>query len=256
VPMVPLVALLGIGMHAAWKRARLTAVKRPLGVALLVALVLAGLWTWFAYGRTTLLAVIGGALGLWVIYSALREPLSRLRHGHSLSAAVLGMAIAHFGVGMFVVGVTMVEGFKIEKDVALRPGQSGMVGDYQLTFVDAREVQGPNYSAVEAHIAVSRDGQPVTQLRSQKRTYRVQTSPMTEAGIEVGWTRDLFVALGDDLGDGAWSMHVRYKPMIRYIWLGAFLMALGGLLAASDRRYRRERATEPATGAITARSSA
>jgi cytochrome c-type biogenesis protein CcmF len=104
-------------------------------------------------------------------------------------------------------------------------------------------VAGPNYDAVESEIVVTRDGRLVTTLHPQKRTYRVQTMPMTESGIHVKWNRDLFVAMGDDLGAGAWSMRLQYKPMVRYIWLGALIMALGGIVAVTDRRYRRRRAT-------------
>jgi len=97
-------------------------------------------------------------------------------------------------------------------------------------------------------MVVTRDGHPVATLHPQKRVYRVQTMPMTESGIEVDWNRDLFVAMGDDLGAGAWSVRVQYKPMVRYIWLGALIMALGGIIAITDRRYRRRKATadEPA----------
>jgi cytochrome c-type biogenesis protein CcmF len=239
VPMLPLLALVGVGMHAAWKRARLQQVRRPLIIAFLVATVLTTAWTLLAFDRTTLLTVVGAALGLWILYSSLREPVSRLRKGQSLSAAVLGMSLAHFGVGMFAVGATIVEAFKVEKDFVLGAGESASVAGYVFTLDNLRNVEGPNYSAVEGHVTVTRDGQAVTVLRPQKRVYRVQTNPMTEAGISVGWTRDLFVALGENVGQGKWSVRIQYKPMIRYIWLGALLMALGGGIAASDRRYRR-----------------
>jgi len=249
VPMLPLLALVGIGMHAAWKRARLASVKRPLGVALGVALVIALLLAAVVYGQAKTLTVVGLTAGLWLIYSSLREPISRLRHRQTLSAAVLGMSIAHLGVALLTIGVTTVESFKIENDVALKPGDSTMVGGYTFKFVSQRDLAGPNYSAVEGEFAITRGDTPVAVLHPQKRVYRVQTSPMTEAGISVGWTRDLFVALGDPLGGGAWSVRIQYKPLIRYIWLGAFLMALGGLVAACDRRYRTQRATEKATTA-------
>jgi cytochrome c-type biogenesis protein CcmF len=258
--MLPLVLLLGVGMHSAWKRARLQRVARPLLAVALVSLVAVAAWTIMAYGRTTLLTVVGAAAGLWLVCSALREPLSRLRQRQHLPAAVLGMALAHLGVGMFVIGATAVEAFKIEKDLALSIGESATVGGYAFTFDSLREVEGPNYSALEAQVTVSRDGDELTQLFPQKRVYRVQQNPMTEAGITVGWTRDLFVALGENLGgnlggnpdEGRWSMRIQYKPMIRYVWLGALLMALGGLVAVCDRRYRRERAAgaQPADGPV------
>jgi len=256
VPMLPLLALVGIGMHASWKRARLGDVKGPLLLALLVALVFAlGISLW-AFGRTTTLALVGLTAGLWIIYSSLRDPISRLRKRQSLSAAVLGMSIAHFGVGVFTIGVAGVEAYKIEKDVALKPGQSAKVGGYDFAFRGLRNVDGPNYSAIEGEFDVTRNGSMVRVLRPQKRTYRVQTSPMTEAAITVGWTRDLFVALGDSLGGDAWSVRIQYKPLIRYVWLGALFMAFGGLVAASDRRYRTVRASEALPADSAARDTA
>jgi cytochrome c-type biogenesis protein CcmF len=255
-PMLPLLALLGVGMHASWKRARLGDVKQPLLLALLLALVVAlGISLW-AFGRITTFALVGFTAGLWIIYSALRDPISRLRKRQSLSAAVLGMSIAHLGVGVFTIGVAGVEAYKIEKDVALKPGQSAKIGAYEFAFRGLRNVEGPNYRAIEGEFTVTHDGTPVRVLRPQKRTYRVQTSPMTEAAITVGWTRDLFVALGDNLGGDAWSVRIQYKPLIRYVWLGALLMALGGLVAASDRRYRSVRATEALPASSAARDTA
>jgi cytochrome c-type biogenesis protein CcmF len=198
------------------------------------------------------LTVIGFTAGLWLIYSAVREPVSRLRHRQTLSAAVLGMSIAHFGVGLFTIGVTAVESYKIERDLVMRPGDATEIAGYRFAFASLRNVTGPNYDAVEGEFSITRGADTIAVLHPQKRTYRVQTSPMTEAGISVGWTRDLFVALGDDVGDGAWSIRLQYKPLIRYIWLGAWIMALGGLVATTDRRYRLKHATEqaPATGAM------
>ena len=137
------------------------------------------------------------------------------------------MSIAHFGVGVFTIGVAGVEAYKIEKDVALKPGQSVQIAGYTFDFRGVHNVEGPNYSAVEGEFDVTRKGALVRVLRPQKRTYRVQTMPMTEAAITVGWTRDLFVALGDPLGGDAWSVRIQYKPLIRYIWLGAMLHGLG-----------------------------
>ena len=252
VPMLPLLALLGVGMHASWKRARLASVKRPLLIALAVAFAIALLLTILAYGRVGVLTVVGLTAGLWLMLSALREPVSRLRHRQRLSAAVLGMSIAHFGVGLFTIGVTAVESYKIEKDLAMKPGESAEIAGYRFTFDGLRDLTGPNYMAIEGTFTITRGDDTIAVLRPQKRVYRVQTSPMTEAGISVGWTRDLFVALGDDLGDNAWSVRLQYKPLIRYIWLGAFIMALGGLVATTDRRYRVRPVTEeaPASGAV------
>jgi cytochrome c-type biogenesis protein CcmF len=148
------------------------------------------------------------------------------------------MSVAHFGVGLFTLGVTIVSAFTVEADLSVRPGQTVEVAGYSFKLTDLNDVQGPNYRALEGEIEIRKNGDFIAELRPQKRTYLVQQSPMTEAGIDAGWNRDLFVALGDPLGNDAWSVRLQYKPMIRFIWLGALIMALGGLIAASDRRYR------------------
>jgi len=243
IPSIPLLFLLAVGMHAAWKKGRLEDVKRPLVVLLAVSIALGLIIPPVAYGSFHVTTVIGLAAGIWVILSSLYEPWQRLRLKQSLSRGVLGMTIAHIGVGIFAIGVTVTQTYRVEKDIALKPGESATLQGYTFEFRSTRPVSGPNYDAIESELVVTRDGRPVTTLHPQKRTYRVQTMPMTESGIHVKWNRDLFVAMGDNLGAGAWSMRLQYKPMVRYIWLGALVMAFGGIVAITDRRYRRRRVT-------------
>jgi cytochrome c-type biogenesis protein CcmF len=128
-------------------------------------------------------------------------------------------------------------------------GQSANVAGYDFRLTDLRTVEGPNYVAREADVVITdAGGRVITVLHPQKRVYRVQQQPMTEAGIDVSWRRDLFVALGEDLGNGVWSLRLQYKPLIRYLWLGSLCMALGGLVAATDRRYRIALARERVDG--------
>jgi cytochrome c-type biogenesis protein CcmF len=256
IPTIPLLFLLAIGMHSVWKKGRLEDLKRPQAILFGVALALGLLIPPLAYGSFHIMTVIGLTAGIWVILSSLYEPWQRLRRNQSLSAGVVGMTVAHIGVGVFAIGVTVTQTYRIEKDIALMPGQAVEMQGYQFAFVGTRPVAGLNYDAIEAEIKVTRDGREVTTLHPQKRTYRVQTMPMTESGIHVNWHRDLFVAMGDDLGAGAWSMRVQYKPMVRYIWLGALIMALGGIIAITDRRYRRRKSTADATVGATGTAAA
>jgi len=137
--------------------------------------------------------------------------------------------------------VTVVQMYKIEKDIALKPGESYTMQGYEFRFNGTKQIDGPNYVAVQSEVAITKEGKTVAVLHPQKRVYRVQKSPMTEAGLEVDWNRDLFVAMGEDLGNGSWSLRLQYKPMVRFIWLGAVIMALGGLIAITDRRFLRQR---------------
>ena len=246
VPGLPLVVAIGVGMHATWKHSRLAPRPVVFGVLAAIAAVIAlGFMVWLSH--YTVLAAIGFTAGLFVIGASLYEPWQRWRSGHSLPASVLGMAIAHLGVGLFTIGVTGVESSKIERDIALGVGDSTEVAGYVFKLESLKPVQGPNYNATEGEITVRHEGDLVATLHPQKRNYWVRSMPMTEAGIDVGPTRDLFAALGEDLGGGRWSVRVQYKPLIRYIWLGALVMAFGGLLATADRRYRRRRPDESTT---------
>ena len=167
------------------------------------------------------------------------------------------MLLAHFGVAVFIIGITFVTQFDVEKDVRMAPGQSLELAGHTFRFDGVKTVPGPNYSAHQGTVHVFKDGDQVALLQPEKRTYLVQTKPMTEAGIDAGFTRDIYVSLGEALGGGDWSLRLYYKPFVRWIWLGGILIAIGGLLAASDRRYRiREVAAEPAAAATAARKLA
>jgi cytochrome c-type biogenesis protein CcmF len=251
VPMLPLMIFLAIGMHSTWRRGKLMIAARPLGWMLAAAVLLA-LALQFGYGKIHWVGLVGAAFGLWIILSALLEPVRRLRSGQALTAGLMGMVIAHAGVGVFAIGASGVESYKIEKDVALKPGMTYSIAGYDFRFIKAVDVRGPNYDAVQATVEVSRGGKLVTTLEPQKRHFWVQQTDNSQAAISVNWARDLFVAMGNPLGAGAWSMRIQYKPLVRYIWLGAIIMAVGGIVAATDRRYRsrvKVTTTDPVPGA-------
>ncbi|MBV8032353.1 MAG: c-type cytochrome biogenesis protein CcmF, partial [Betaproteobacteria bacterium] len=149
-----------------------------------------------------------------------------------------GMTLAHIGVAVFVVGVTLVKGYESEKDVKLREGESVELGGYEFTLRDVNNAMGPNYRAARATVPVTKGGREVAVLHPEKRIYAVQQMPMTEAAIDPGLFRDLYVSLGEPVENDAWLVRVHVKPFVDWIWAGCLLMALGGALAASDRRYR------------------
>jgi cytochrome c-type biogenesis protein CcmF len=172
-------------------------------------------------------------LALWVVLTSLLS----LRQG-ARTRSQYGMVVAHIGVAIFVVGVTVVKGYDAEKDAAMRPGDKLELGGYVFVLEGIGDVIGPNYQAARARVSVTRDGKPVAMLHPERRVYNVQQNAMTEAAIDTGLTRDLYVSLGDPLERGAWLVKAQVKPFIDWIWGGCLVMALGGLLAASDRRYR------------------
>ena len=157
------------------------------------------------------------------------------------------MCLAHFGVGVFMLGATVASAYNFERDFSARPGDRIEAGGYEFVFNGIREVQGPNFVADEGEFELRDDGELIAVLKPQVRTYQVQQEPMTEAAIDANVLRDVFVALGEPLGDNAWSVRLRVKPLISLLWLGSGLMALGGLVAITDRRYRvAARQTQPA----------
>ncbi|MDH3576237.1 MAG: heme lyase CcmF/NrfE family subunit [Gammaproteobacteria bacterium] len=258
VPMIPLVLLLGLGMHTAWRRQDAKPWVALLRIPAIAAILLGIVLPLMFYGRTSLLLVVGVSAALWIIVTSLIQPIRSIRRkdgSAGITRSALGMSVAHLGMGLFVLGVTITSAFNVESDRALTPGQSIDVGGYDFEMLELRNVEGPNYSAIEAEIEIRRDGEFVATVRPQKRQYLVQKNWMTEAGIYVTWNKDLFVALGDQLGNGAWSVRVQYKPMIRFIWFGAIIMALGGLIAVSDRRYRLKASKTSAAGQAVAESA-
>jgi cytochrome c-type biogenesis protein CcmF len=240
IPMLPLALLLGLGMHSAWQKMQAGTLVARLRWLIVAALAVAIIGPLLIYGSSSVLTVIGLGAGLWVILSSLVEPVGRALNAKAvrLTRAQWGMFVAHLGVGLFIVGATVTSAFNIETDSAVRVGEHWQIAGYDLEFRGIRKVEGPNFTADEGEFELRKNGDFIATLRPQKRIYRVQTNPMTEAAIDGGLARDVFVALGDDLGGGAWSVRVQYKPLIRFIWIGCVVMALGGLLAATDRRYR------------------
>ena len=253
IPMVPLLFLVGMGMHTAWRGQAFKPLYEQLKLPGIVALIAGVLIPTFIYGRAGLLVIVGTIAAFWLIGVSLINPIRSWRRAPGtpgMTRSVFGMSVAHFGVGMFVLGVTIVSAFSIEADLSLQPGQKVEVAGYSFELQGLKNVDGPNFRALEGEVEIRKDGQFVGELRPQKRTYLVQQNPMTEASIDAGWNRDLFVALGDPLGNDTWSVRIQYKPMIRFVWAGCLVMAIGGLIAASDRRYRltakaRERSPEP-----------
>jgi cytochrome c-type biogenesis protein CcmF len=255
VPTIPLVILVGMGMHVAWRIQSKSAWVNMLRVPAIAALLFGVVIPLFVYGRISILLVVGCASAAWVILVSLMPIVRSLRREKGtagITRSVLGQSVAHLGLGLFVLGVTIVSAFGVESDRALSPGESIEVAGYEFTMKNLGNVQGPNFSAIEAEVEIRKDGNYVGTVRPQKRQYLVQQSLMTEAGIRPGLDKDLFVALGDQLGNGGWSVRIQYKPLIRFIWLGALVMALGGLIAVSDRRYRvnvREKSAVTSDGA-------
>ncbi len=265
--MTPALFLMGVGPIAKWKQAELPEMAARLKWAFVIALVTALLLP-FTLGKWTPMIAFGLLLALWVAITsflnlkqrvALLRTSSRRSLGSQLGAmprGYYGMLLAHLGIAVFITGVTLVKGYETEKDVRMQPGDTVEVGGYTFELDGLSQVPGPNYEATRGAISVGKDGKKVRTLYPEKRFYQVQQMPMTEAAIDPGLTRDLYVSLGEQVDGGAWVVRIYHKPFVDWIWGGAFVMALGGILAVSDKRYRlarrAEREASAAASAVTA----
>ena len=260
--MTPALFLMGVGPITRWKEASLADLARKLrwalgvsvATALLVPLAVAG-WSFASWSP---MVSFGLALAFWIFASGfvnLRERFARLPGGFGAKLAsqpsgYYGMLVAHLGVAVFIAGVTLVKGYEVERDVRMAVGDTVAVGGYTFRFDGTQNAKGPNYRASRGTVRVSRDGKEIAVLHPEKRAYNVSNMPMTEADIDTGFFGDLYVSLGEPVEDGAWSVRIYYKPFITWIWGGCAIMALGGLLALADRRYRmtaRREERSPAT---------
>jgi cytochrome c-type biogenesis protein CcmF len=236
--MTPIVLLLPIGPMSRWQHDQIGRALRPLLWAMAAA-VIGALVFCALLGAWNLRAITGWIGGLWVMLGAVAFFMRQRRQSsHGLTRGQLGMTLAHFGVGVFVIGVAMVQSTTFERDLRFEPGQVVDAAGYQFRLEEVATVKGPNWSAEEARITVLKNGKEMLVMTPQKRRYYRSGQVMSQIALEPGFTRDLYVAMGEPIGSGgAWAMRIHVKPFIRWIWGGAVLMLIGGFTAATDRRY-------------------
>ncbi|TXG87300.1 MAG: heme lyase CcmF/NrfE family subunit [Rhodocyclaceae bacterium] len=249
--MVPVLFLVGVGPFARWKEASITELARALRWAFVAAAIVAIVMP-FLYGSWKPLTALGLLLAAWIVFAGTLNFIERVqatRAGGSFFAGMMrqprhffGMHTAHVGVAVFVVGVTMVSTYQEEKDVKMAPGDTVAVAGFEFRFNGVRQVNGPNYTALAGDFDLAREGKPLRKMYPEKRTYQSSAMPMTEAAIDAGLFRDLYVSLGEPIDrlkpEGEWAVRVYHKPFVDWIWGGCVLMAIGGLIAILDRRYR------------------
>lgn len=235
---IPLLLLIGVGPAMRWKGDNAARIAKVSLWLFIISLVIGLLLPFLIEDELNVATGLGLAGALWVALTTFKELFERISKKLKLSRSYLGMVVAHLGIAIFVVGVTVTTTYSEEKDLRMVPGSSYNISGYDFRFQGVRKVEGPNYTADEAVIEVWHGEDKSGELFPQKRVYSAKSSPMTDASIDKTLFRDLYAALGEELEGGAWSMRVYYKPMIRWIWLGCLFMTFGGLLAVSDKRYR------------------
>jgi cytochrome c-type biogenesis protein CcmF len=244
--MAPAIFLIGLGPIARWKQASLPSMvirlRWAFGVSLISALIMP-----FFMSEWKPLVSFGLLLAFWIIASIFVNIKHRLQNSGEgglltklsrQSRSYYGMHCAHLGIAVFVIGVTLVNGYETEKDVRMEIGNTVSISGYTFRFNGISNIPGPNYKAVQGDIDVLKDDKLIQKLYPEKRTYNASGMVMTEAAIDAGLFRDLYIALGEPLDNNAWVVRVYHKPFVDWIWLGCILMALGGILAVTDRRYR------------------
>ncbi len=258
---IPIAMLVGVAALARWKQDSLERMGKKLVIPFVVSIIVGSLLPYLLLDDVKWGAVVAGILSVWIMMTSLLGIYDRVAGKQNKWQALrntprgfYGMSLAHMGIAMFVMGITITSLYSTEKDVRLVKGDTYQIGDYSFIFHGVDSVTGPNYRASEGRFTAQYKGEEIASLYSQKRTYNAGGMPMTEAGIDAGFWRDLYVSLGEPLDNrGAWSVRLYHKPFIRWIWLGALIMAIGGLLAATDRRYRQSvKAPSPSTQAVTA----
>lgn len=253
-----LLFFLGIGPLANWKRHDPAGLVRALRWVLPVAVALGVGLPWVYFGEFSARVAISIVLTCWVLISLLRDiylKAASARAGMAagllrLSRSYVGMQLAHVGLIITIIGIAITSTYSVERDVRLNPGQKVAIGPFSFVFKGVKDGQGPNYLTQRGEVDVYEGGQLYKALYPEKRTYFAQRNVMTETAISGGLLHDIYVALGEPLEQGAWAVRVYYKPFVRWLWLGAIFMALGGTVAASDRRYRLSRKVVPGAASV------
>jgi cytochrome c-type biogenesis protein CcmF len=246
--MAPLGVLMGVGALTRWKNDKLSILWGKVRLSAAMSIVFGGLspllmakgWDWQAAAGMTLVFWVVLTTGVW-LKAYLRNKGSTLAGLKKMPLGSYGMMVGHIGIAIFVTGLSLTAIYSEEKDLKMAFGDTYSMDEYTFVFRGVEETEGPNYKAFKGMIDVSSGTTSLGMMEPEKRIYNVQKMPMTEAAIDAGLTRDLFIALGEDLGDGSWTLRIYYKPFVRWLWIGGLVMGLGGLLAAMDKRYYRRR---------------
>ena len=239
-------ALTGLGPSSHWKRTEASLLKAQLAVALIAAIIIGALFPYFYGGEFHLSATITIILAAWLLLSAIRHLMHQTRNAPSfiaglkrLTLSYYGMALAHLGFAAAIVGVGLVSTYTIEKDIRMEVGEQMDLAGFDIRFQKIESVVGPNYRGQRGTFIVTKNGNPVADLHPEKRRYNARSGQlMTEAGIDGRLMRDLYVAMGEPVGEDAWAVRLHYKPFVRWMWLGALMMAFGAIIAVCDKRYR------------------
>ncbi|MFC3031768.1 heme lyase CcmF/NrfE family subunit [Pseudoalteromonas fenneropenaei] len=254
--IVPFALLMGIGPMLRWKQNKLDTLAPKWLLNVVLALILTAAWLYGGYDHVTPLTFMGTALAVWITLATLTDLLQKIALHNSVTEGMkrLGisywaMVLGHVGLAFVIAGVTLTSAYSVERDVSMKPGEIATLNQYDYRFEGVNTIRGPNYSGHAGEVTVTKNGEFVVRLHAEKRLYDVGMQFMTEAAIDDGFFRDLYLALGEQLSDGAWSLRIYHKPYVRWMWLGGLLISLAGFLVLLDKRYRRRVESKATQGA-------
>jgi cytochrome c-type biogenesis protein CcmF len=264
VPLMSVLAMfMGIGPWLNWKKTNSNKIIHSLIAPLIACVVFGFLAPLFIAGDYSIGAAMGLVIAFWIMSALIVDLKNKTKHASSIFAGAKrltrsywAMQFAHLGFAITIIGVSLTSTYSSERDVRMAVGESFSQGGYEFTFLGSKVVQGPNYIADRGEVIVSRSGEELLRLRPEKRRYTAGDQVMTEAAIDPSITRDIYVAMGDALNDGAWSVRVHIKPFVRWIWFGAIFMCIGAILSITDKRYKRKLVVKaPASAALATEAS-
>jgi cytochrome c-type biogenesis protein CcmF len=246
--VVPFALLLGIAPMMRWKQNKLPPmVKKWVGM-LILALSLTALWLLPNYEYVAPMTFIATALAVWITLGTLLDVFEKMSAQDSfvnglkrLGLSYWAMVLGHVGIAFVIASVTLTSAYSVERSVSMKPGEVAQLNEYSYRFDGVKEIRGPNYSGHAGVVTVSKDDKFIVELYAEKRLYDIGMQFMTEAAIDDGFFRDLYLALGEQLSEGAWSLRIYHKPYVRWMWLGGILISLAGFMVVADKRYRRKK---------------
>ncbi|MEI5638226.1 MULTISPECIES: heme lyase CcmF/NrfE family subunit [unclassified Pseudoalteromonas] len=254
--IVPFAILMGLAPMLRWKQNKLPPLAQKWGVLIAVSLVITAAWLYPSYEVVTPLTFIATALAVWIVVATAFDLFNKVTVQpdigtgfKKLGLSYWAMVLGHVGIAFVIASVTLTSAYSVERDVSMKPGDIATLNEYQYRFEGVKEIRGPNYGGHAGVVTVLKEGKKVTELYAEKRRYDIGMQFMTEAAIDDGFFRDLYLALGEQLSQGAWSLRIYHKPYVRWMWLGGLLISLAGFVVLADKRYRRRRQSSHTAGA-------
>jgi cytochrome c-type biogenesis protein CcmF len=251
--LVPFAILMGIGPLLRWKQNKWSMLQNKLALSAVVSVVATAAWLYSSYDVVAPITFIATTLAIWIFVTTFVDLVSKVTIHTTLSEGFkrLGlsywaMVLGHVGLAFVIAGVTLTSAYSVERDVSMKPGDKVALNEYQYRFDGVKAIRGANYSGHAGVVTVFKNDKQVTVLHAEKRRYDIGMQFMTEAAVDAGFTRDLYLALGEQLSQGAWSLRIYHKPFVRWMWLGGILISLAGFLVLGDKRYRQKSLNEEA----------